>query len=239
MVLVAAVKLLGCGGSTSHDVDATVDVGIDTAPAETSCFDGLDDNGDGLVDCAEPTCASISGCVSAIPLGWSGHAALYEGPLAGAPICPTPFIDTLAPGNAGLVAPPASCTSCACGAPTNGACPASGGIPNVVPATWSASSVACEGAAPAAIGCDGADDCQPRPVAPFLTTLCIHQNGDTPCPTGSSFTERHVFYAALFDTRDCAACTCGAPSGGACAPGGGGAKGMAMQLAPSTYCCLP
>ena len=237
----AVVWLAACGGNGGGGGDArsdTPEVSIDAPdPSETSCFDGLDDDHNGVADCAEPSCAPFAACVPELPAGWDGYAALYDG--TAAPTCPGVFTSTLAPGNVGLTAAAASCTACACGAASGGACPASGGVATVPPATWATTAVACEGSYPDATGCTGTDSCQPKVGAPFHSGTCIHQIGDMACPAQTVFTERHVFYAGLFDTRGCAACTCGTPSGNACASGGGGPSGSAMQLQPSTYCCIP
>jgi len=37
--------------------------------AETDCLDGIDNNGDGLADCQDPTCAALTGCVPSGPGG--------------------------------------------------------------------------------------------------------------------------------------------------------------------------
>ncbi|WP_437320650.1 hypothetical protein [Sorangium sp. So ce385] len=78
------------------------------------CSNGADDDGDGRVDCADPACGDFV-CTTAVPEGWSGYFALFDGEPARDPGCPDafaagePFI-----GNRGLSATPASCT-CSCG----------------------------------------------------------------------------------------------------------------------------
>ena len=40
-------------------------------PAESACGNGIDDDGDGLIDCADPDCAADSAC-SAVEVGGGG-----------------------------------------------------------------------------------------------------------------------------------------------------------------------
>jgi hypothetical protein len=47
-------------------------------------------------------------------------------------------------------------------------------------------------------------------------SLCIQQSGNVPCPSGSVYSTQHVEYTGKDDTRGCAACTCGSPSGISC-----------------------
>jgi hypothetical protein len=60
--------------------------------------------------------------------------------------------------------------------------------------------------------------CLPPAPPPPGFALCIFQKGENACPTGPDniFTEQHVFYEGVQDDRQCSACTCGAPTGGAC-----------------------
>ncbi|MGK3964147.1 hypothetical protein WMF01_26575 [Sorangium sp. So ce1667] len=92
----------GSGGSSSSGDGAE------------DCANGADDDGDGLVDCADPACGDFV-CTTAVPEGWSGYFALFDGEPAMDPGCPAgfaagpPFV-----GNRGLSAPPAAC-ACSCG----------------------------------------------------------------------------------------------------------------------------
>jgi hypothetical protein len=45
---------------------------------------------------------------------------------------------------------------------------------------------------------------------------CVAQKGDIACDSYSVYSERHVFYSGVDDTRTCTPCTCGAPTGGTC-----------------------
>lgn len=72
---------------------------------------------------------------------------------------------------------------------------------------------ACKAAV--ATGCDGEEGvCLPA-TSGFAP--CIHHAGDVGCPGSfSPYTDRHVFYGSLDDTRSCTPCACGAPTGSAC-----------------------
>jgi hypothetical protein len=76
------------------------------------------------------------------------------------------------------------------------------------PVSWQGAAIACGGATEACAG----GVCLPERAAPF-DALCIHRDGDEPCPTSGRFTERSVVHGGADDTRGCSACTCGAASG--------------------------
>jgi len=87
---------------------------VPTGSAE-NCTNGIDDNCDGLVDCAEPSCQTAGyACVGAAPAGWSGPDLFWTGTAgATAPACPTGY-QTL-DGNAGPTGTSGSC-ACTCAA---------------------------------------------------------------------------------------------------------------------------
>lgn len=284
--LVLTSVLLACGGGKGATPDAHVDAKTIDAPraAEANCFDGLDDNGDGLPDCADPTCATVAMCVAEIPADWIGYDQLFDGS-ASPPGCTAPFTGTATPGSSGLTAAAATCDACTCGTPANmtcdlpdqitvqdalcgntptdvgqlavpaawdgtcfgndgfpggntvcgangtspcnvsvtanaptvtgGSCAPAGGAATVPPTSFSNIGVACTGA-PHGAGCTGTDVCQPKPAQGFESGLCIHHDGELDCPAGP-FTNKHVFYTGVTDTRGCTACGCGAPTGATCA----------------------
>jgi hypothetical protein len=76
-------------------------------PKTEDCFNGLDDDCDGLPDCADPDCAPTAVCVPR-PSGDVGTN------VPGAQACPTGFA-TPTPFGSGLQAGGASCTGCQCG----------------------------------------------------------------------------------------------------------------------------
>src|ERR1700759_428939 len=133
---VACVVWFGCG-SPPHQTDAA-------AASAERCFDGIDNNGDGLVDCADPSCASVAGCVAAVPWGWTGHTALYDGAIAGAPSCAAPFATAVMPGNAELTAAPSSCAACVCCAPNGVSCPTAGGAATASAPAFARVRIGCE-----------------------------------------------------------------------------------------------
>jgi len=228
---IACVVWLGCGGP-----HGTADA---TAPgAETSCFDGFDNNGDGLVDCADPMCASVAACVAKVPSGWVGYTVLYDGAPTSVPSCAAPFVVTVTPGSAGLSGAPATCAPCTCGPSNGSACAPGGGTATVGAPAFARIGLGCKDQALPAAGCTGTV-CQPRPSAPFGAGICVLQPADVPCPSGTPFTDRHVFFAGIDDTRGCAACTCGPPSGGSCAPAGGAPVGQVVGKTATTFCCVP
>lgn len=87
--------------------------------------------------------------------------------------------------------------------------------------------------------CEGRSDCvaSPVPSAPF-TRLCIHKDGDEPCPS-QDYANRVLAFKAVSDTRDCAGCT-GTPSGGACGGSYGftSPAGACATTAPTTDAIL-
>lgn len=230
--LVVLCAIAACGdGPGSDKVDAAI-------AAEASCFDGLDDNGDGRPDCADPSCASLGLCVPQVPTGWSEYAALYVGASPGPSTCTEPYPTMVSAGNADPKGAPASCTACSCGPQAGGSCPPTGGTAITQAATWGRHGAACERMPDAATGCTGADRCVPRSPIGLTAGVCIQHDGDIPCPSGS-FSDRHVLYTMLADTRGCAACSCGPPVGGACAASGGQPIGAVTAVGPVTFCCIP
>lgn len=170
LVLVIAV---GCGGGKPDKPDAAPMIDAPRA-AEANCFDGVDDNGDGLADCADPTCADVATCVAEVPAGWAGYDHLFDGS-GSTPSCAAPFTQTISPGGSGLTAEPASCGACSCGAPGGQTCDlpdalivqdsTCGNLPVsfaqlAVPAAWDGT-------------CTGDD------YAPSVTTCGV--NGTSPC----------------------------------------------------------
>jgi hypothetical protein len=81
---------------------------------------------------------------------------------------------------------------------------------------WDTYALACDANWP--MGPGDRSICLPADPTPPGFAVCISQNGEHACPTAPDnvFTERHVFYEGAQDDRQCSACTCGAPTGGAC-----------------------
>jgi hypothetical protein len=64
--------------------------------------------------------------------------------------------------------------------------------------------------------CPADQICQPRPGSGFGPKLCIGISGASGCPQDSPYSVGAVYYEDATDTRQCAACTCGNPSGFGC-----------------------
>jgi hypothetical protein len=109
--------------------------------------------------------------------------------------------------------PTGACTNLQIGPsePTPGGTCAPGGSTTLPPATWSTAARACEFASSPQGSCASGQFCLPA-SAPF----CITHTGDVPCPAGSAYPFRHVYYQGLTDQRACTQCGCGAPGGAAC-----------------------
>jgi len=99
----------GDGGSTTTTTTTTTNTGSE------DCLNGIDDDSDGDVDCADSDCGGF-GCVD--PGNWEGPGILYDGAAAMVPGCPPDFPDVVFEGFGNPVQQAASCAPCACGAPT-------------------------------------------------------------------------------------------------------------------------
>ncbi|HEY4012431.1 MAG TPA: hypothetical protein VGM06_03790 [Polyangiaceae bacterium] len=101
--------------SAGRDATSAADGGptcIPTGPEQ--CDDGIDNDCNGKVDCADPACGAYA-CIPPVPSGWQGPVALDQ-VAAGSTLaaCPNAY-ESLADVHGGLAAPAAAC-SCACGA---------------------------------------------------------------------------------------------------------------------------
>lgn len=119
------VGLTGDGGADGGGV-VTPDASADARPPrELDCSNGSDDDGDGLVDCADPDCTTVA-CVDPAPAGWSGMFQLYEGTPDKDQGCAGAYAQSTFQGGKDLEAQPVTCSACACTAPAAasvGACP--------------------------------------------------------------------------------------------------------------------
>lgn len=83
-----------------------------------NCTNGLDDDGNGKTDCADPACTAGYACVDDVPGSWNGPVALYDGATANEPAaCPQPFTTKAYEGHSGIIATPATCSACSCDTP--------------------------------------------------------------------------------------------------------------------------
>ncbi|MFT3764766.1 MAG: hypothetical protein QM820_04510 [Minicystis sp.] len=88
--------------------------------------------------------------------------------------------------------------------------------PTPSPPTWKTFVRGCQAQPKFACPSTG-DVClvSPPPGSGFRT--CIYKDGDIECPSDfSKYTEKHVVYQHFTDTRACAPCSCGSPSGSSC-----------------------
>jgi hypothetical protein len=201
------------------------------------CFNGVDDDGDGQIDCADPDCSANS-CVEQAPAGWSGPVAFSLG--AGAPpACGAPWIAADSYHGGMLTAPGSQC-QCSCSSPqgscvenvmfyTDDSCAILDGtlfyLTNACGVPFNATHTSAMVGMPqpsgatcgAALGggCGAGSVCAPAPPPQFPSHLCVSQAGDVACP-GGAFTDRHVVYTNADDTRSCSACSCGPASGVGC-----------------------
>lgn len=83
-----------------------------------SCLDGLDNDMDGAIDCADTADCGGFVCVTAPPGGWQGPGILYAGDPASVPDCPADFPTVIYEGVADPVQEDATCTACACSTAT-------------------------------------------------------------------------------------------------------------------------
>jgi hypothetical protein len=91
------------------------------------CMNGRDDDGDNLLDCADPDCNAGFACTPPAPAGWLGPAALWQGTdVPPFTLCPdNGYQQPLGGGWVGIIADPAECADCTCGAPEGVFCAAS------------------------------------------------------------------------------------------------------------------
>lgn len=100
----------GCLTSCSQDMDCQTNFKC-MAPncvrvPESDCLDGLDNNGDGLADCADPTCNTQVTCVPSVAAG--NEIGIFS-----AAACPATNYSVAEHLNQGLNAP-ATCSGCGC-----------------------------------------------------------------------------------------------------------------------------
>lgn len=87
-----------------------------------NCQNGVDDDEDGLIDCADPDCTAGFTCATT-PLGWTGPVALWSGTAGAAPTCSGAYPSDLLDAHDNLKVPSYTCPSCNC-SPQNSTCTA-------------------------------------------------------------------------------------------------------------------
>ena len=121
----------------------------------------------------------------------------------------------------------------------NAAC-AANPTTNIPMAQWGEVGRVC---APSSVGggCSGSQVCVPvSPGNGFLAKACIVQNGPGPCPSGSSYSVQHTFYASIDDTRGCSpACACADAQNVTCTGGSVSVYTMYGQMCGGTATDIP
>ena len=111
----AAAGTAGSGGSAGSSGGAA------GATGGEACLNGTDDDGDQLIDCADPDCSGAGyQCVAPPPTGWTGPYAYWVGSLPHA-ACPTGYPTKAFTGWDDLKASAATC-NCGCAKPANVRC---------------------------------------------------------------------------------------------------------------------
>jgi hypothetical protein len=125
-------------GATGSDATVAADTGQADGPRDTGvadtrvdapapdgcvstgtedCTNGIDDNCDGKIDCADPLCQPAFTCVPPVPVGWVGPVELWQAANpATRPACDTGYGGTPRDGQGGTFTAPAAACGCACGA---------------------------------------------------------------------------------------------------------------------------
>ncbi len=94
---------------------------------------------------------------------------------------------------------------------TGGDCLPSG-TSEVPAASWASASTVCGGPSQGEGTCDAGLRCLPEPPAGFESRVCVWQPGELDCPSGD-YSDRFIRHGDYADTRNCATCTCGDPTG--------------------------
>jgi hypothetical protein len=113
----------GGGGTGGIGGGGTGGGGTGGTPGVEDCLNGLDDDGDGKIDCEDPDCQPTHTCVPPVPSGWQGPVAVYDGSGA-SPDCfeSGGYPSIVVTANASFSPGTASCPTCACGSPTGASC---------------------------------------------------------------------------------------------------------------------
>jgi hypothetical protein len=88
-----------------------------------NCQNGVDDDNNGLADCADPACTAGYTCART-PSGWTGPIALWVGTAGAAPACSASgsYGADLLDAHAGIKVPSYTCPSCNCTPDSSAAC---------------------------------------------------------------------------------------------------------------------
>jgi len=109
-------------GSTGSNTTNSSSSSTGTSGGPEDCLDGIDNDGNGLIDCADPACQPGFECVESAPSGWDYFTlekTIFPNPNPTVPSCAngaTPETYFTEP------AGPAQCSACTCGAPSGVTC---------------------------------------------------------------------------------------------------------------------
>ena len=197
---------------------------VPTGSAE-NCTNGIDDNCDGLVDCAEPSCQTAGyACVGAAPAGWSGPDLFWTGTAgATAPACPTGYRSM--DGHAGPTGTNGTC-ACTCTA-TGQACTATAAFHK----DQACSDPACSSVTLTATS-TGPSACTPI-TPPSVCGNAGSFDGGVPAPTGGTCTPQVTKTPGSAEGWTSSARVCTAPAD---VPGGcAGASQQCVLESPSSF----
>lgn len=106
------------GGDAAHDAPSTTDA----CGSTEDCSNGIDDDCNGKIDCADPACQPGFECTASAPSGWSGPVDLFDAANGGAPPgCAAPYSIDAFDGTSEPLAFPANC-GCTCSPPSTATC---------------------------------------------------------------------------------------------------------------------
>jgi hypothetical protein len=207
--------------------DATQDVAARDGPSGAcvptgpeDCTNGVDDDCNGKIDCADPACGAYA-CAASVPSGWLGPVAFWQAASSSAPPSCLPPFGSPIDGSEGLSASPATCT-CACTA-SGQACSATG----VFHADQACASGACATVTPAPSGA-----CTAVPANACGSGGSFSVSG-TPTPSGGSCTAQVTpAIPPASWTTSARACLYGGPTD---SPGGCSASQQCVAAPASPY----
>jgi hypothetical protein len=85
------------------------------------CNNGIDDDGDNQIDCADSDCAAYV-CAPTAPAGWMGPVAVRDDVAGANPACSGPYLNNPVRGGRQITCPTQTCGTCFCGAPPGVGC---------------------------------------------------------------------------------------------------------------------
>jgi hypothetical protein len=184
------------------------------------CGNGVDDDGDEQIDCGDGECTDFV-CAPAVPDGWSGYLALYDGPTANPPGCPDTYPADEYVGNRSILAPDAECSACTCSAAQGQDC---GAEP-----TWV---TVGDGTCNDGNSCSTLDDFPIGPANNSCFTGGVYLAADTTCGQNSNNCTTGTEPCNVSATVPAVAAT-----GGTCTPGGGIATKQPVSWATLGIAC--